>query len=483
MSAQIRLLIREVGCILSRQTDVRIVEGVGHREKYNYRSPMKFAGRVINDVVVLRALITVESRNGKKQSIGLGEMTMGTAWAWPSRKLPPEQVSRIVIALSERILARVTEIQAMGHAMDLGTELQALATETAQQLQVQMKLPEAIPELAIQLAASPIDAAIHDAYGRLHQRNTYSTLTSEWLDNDLSRWLGEEFAGITLDSKVLPQPKTTLALYHLVGALDPLSLGELNQKVNDGLPETLEEWIRTEGLSHLKIKLSGNELDWDVGRVVEVDRIATATAGTREWKFSLDFNEACPDENYVIDFLERVDRLSKSILPRLQYIEQPTGRELKARRDITMHRVGRLKPVVIDESLTDLESVRVAKQLGYGGIAIKACKGQTSSLLLAAAAQHYNMFIGVQDLTCVGASFLQSSSLAAHIPTVHFVEGNGRQYCPAGNVLWEKLYRPMFRIRGGVVPTELLNSDGLGYQWPAGVFPKEFDKLTRGAMA
>ncbi len=213
--------------------------------------------------------------------------------------------------------------------------------------------------------------------------------------------------------------------------------------------------------------------------MVEIDRIATASAPNKDWSFSLDFNECCPDEDYVIDFLERVERLSKSILARMQYIEQPTGRDLKARRDITMHRVGRLKPVVIDESLTDLESLKVARQLGYSGIALKACKGQTESLLMAAAAKHHNMFIGVQDLTCVGASFLHSASLAAHLPTVTFVEGNGRQYCPAGNAAWEPLYRPLFRIRGGVVPTELLGGVGLGFRWPTEILPKELAKLAK----
>ena len=469
--------------MVSRQTDVRIVDAVGHREKLAYRFPMKFAGRVVNDVTVQRALITVESRNGKKQSVGLGEMTMGTAWAWPSRKLSPDQVSRIVLALAEKVIPKALEIQSFGHPIELAAEFYSEAQHLAIQLAEQMKLPEAIPDLAVQLACSTVDAALHDAYGRLHQCSSYATFGPDWMDGDLSRWFGEEFAGVTLESKVLKEPKTTLSLYHLVGALDPLSSGELNQKIGDGLPETLDEWIRSEGLSHLKIKLTGSDLDWDVGRVVEVDRIATNTASTREWKFSLDFNESCPDENYVIDFLERVDRLSKSILQRLQYIEQPTGRDLKARRDITMHRVGRLKPVVIDESLTDFESLKIARQLGYGGIAIKACKGQSASLLLAAAAQHYGMFIGVQDLTCVGGAFLQSCSLAAHIPTVQFVEGNGRQYCPVGNLPWEKIYRPMFRIRGGVVPTELLDGDGLGYNWPAGVFPKEFDKLIKGVLA
>ncbi len=66
-------------------------------------------------------------------------------------------------------------------------------------------------------------------------------------------------------------------------------------------------------MTHLKIKLSGTDLDWDVGRTIEVDRIATASGQARPWSFSLDLNEACPNEDYVIDFIERIDRLSRML--------------------------------------------------------------------------------------------------------------------------------------------------------------------------
>ena len=69
-----------------------------------------------------------------------------------------------------------------------------------------------------------------------------------------------------------------------------------------------------------------------------------------------------------------------------------------------MHEASKLLPVVIDESLLDLESLLLARDMGYTGVALKACKGQTQSLLMAAAAQKYGMFLCVQDLTCPGAS-------------------------------------------------------------------------------
>ena len=102
---------------------------------------------------------------------------------------------------------------------------------------------------------------------------------------------------------------------------------------------------------------------------------------------------------------------------------------------------------MIDESLVDLESLLVARELGYSGVALKACKGQSGALLMGAAAQKYGMFLCVQDLTCPGASFLHSASLAARIPGVAAIEGNARQYCPAGNRGWAERFPTMFRVQ------------------------------------
>ena len=128
-----------------------------------------------------------------------------------------------------------------------------------------------------------------------------------------------------------------------------------------------------------------------------------------------------------------------------------------------MHEAAKIKPVVIDESLVDLESLQLSRELGYSGVALKACKGQTEALLMGAAAQKYGLFLCVQDLTCPGASFLHSASLSSRVPTVSAIEGNGRQYCPAGNKEWADDFPGMFQITQGTVETALLSGDGLGY--------------------
>ena len=157
-------------------------------------------------------------------------------------------------------------------------------------------------------------------------------------------------------------------------------------RLNDGLPETLPEWIRANGLTHIKIKLNGSDLAWDVERVVRVDRVAAAaqaTRGVKTWVYSLDFNERCPNVGYLLDFLAQIKEQTPAGFDRIQYIEQPTARDLKANRDNVMHEAAKLKPVVIDESLSDYESLLLAREMGYTGAALKACKGQTQALLWA----------------------------------------------------------------------------------------------------
>jgi L-alanine-DL-glutamate epimerase-like enolase superfamily enzyme len=257
-----------------------------------------------------------------------------------------------------------------------------------------------------------------------------------------------------------------MPLYHLVGALDPLTAAEVAAPVGDGLPETLAEWIPYNGLTHLKIKLAGDDLRWDVERTLAIERVAAeaqAARGCQSWHYSADFNEKCANVEYVLDYLAKVEEGSPAALRRLQYIEQPTHRDLRANPENRMHRAAKIKPVVIDESLVDLDSLMLSRELGYSGVALKACKGHTGALLMAAAAQKFGMFLCVQDLTCPGASFLHSASLAARIPGVAAIEGNGRQYCPSGNHGWAERFPSMFQITDGTLGTAALNGPGLGF--------------------
>jgi hypothetical protein len=95
-------------------------------------------------------------------------------------------------------------------------------------------------------------------------------------------------------------------------------------------------------------------------------------------------------------------------------------------------------------------------------VALKACKGQTNALLMGAAAQKFGMFTCVQDLTCPGASLLQSVGLAAHLPPITAVESNARQYVPAANAPWIARFPGVFRPENGMFRTSDMDGPGLG---------------------
>jgi hypothetical protein len=127
-----------------------------------------------------------------------------------------------------------------------------------------------------------------------------------------------------------------------------------------------------------------------------------------------------------------------------------------------MHKAAALKPVVIDESLTDIENLMLSREMGYTGAALKACKQQSQAMLMAAVGQKYKMFLCVQDLTCPGASLIHSASIAARVPTVAGIEANARQYFPAANKGWDERFPGIFKITDGTMNTGVLTKPGLG---------------------
>ncbi len=451
---------------MSKPTDIRLLEVTSETESFAYRTPMKFGGRVVTDVLLLNVRVKAETRDGRRGS-GFGSMTMGNVWAWPTDTVSTEKTLTVMVGLGQRLAHMANDYQGVGHPLEITHELAQWYQPTADVVAAEAKLAQPMPRLAQLVAASPLEAAIHDAQGKALGENSYNLLGAEFANRDLAAYLNEQFAGEYLDRYTSREPKARMPLYHLIGALDPLTDADIESRIDDGLPETLPEWIAADGLTHMKIKLAGDDLTWDVDRVLAIERVASeaqAMRGCKSWCYSADFNEKCANVDYVLDFLVKVREGSPTAFERLQYIEQPTARDLRANPENKMHRAAAIKPVVIDESLVDFESLLLSREQGYSGVALKACKGHSEALLMAAAAQKHRMFLCVQDLTCPGASFLHSATLSARIPTVAAIEGNARQYVPAANEGWRERFPSMFEVGGGILGTAALCGPGLGFQ-------------------
>ena len=444
-------------------TDARIDELRIAFEDYRYRAPYKFGGNSVDRVTLLNVHCRLSTKAGKSAE-GAASMSMGNVWSFPAPKIPYETTLAAMKTLAAKIANITRGFTEYAHPLDVNHALLPEYLKAAAETSREMQLAQPIPKLCTLVTGSPVDAAIHDAFGKLHGRNSFTVCGKDFVRFDLSHYLNQEFRGEYLDPYILRDPAPRVRMYHSVGASDPLTAVAVKKPIHDGLPETLEEWIPYNGVTAIKIKLNGADLAWDVDRVASIDRVTTAAQAKRgfaDWVYSLDFNERCPNVQYLLDFERKLKEQAPKAFTLVQYIEQPTARDLAADRQNTMFEAAKLRPVVIDESLTGLDALLLAREMGYTGVALKACKGQSETLLLAAAAQKYKMFRCVQDLTCPGAALVHSVGIAAHVPGTAAVEANAREYVPAANQGWEKRFPGIFVVKDGYMNTRGLDGPGL----------------------
>ena len=445
-------------------TDARIEDVSIGFEDFRYRTPYKFGGREVDRVTMLNVHCRLKLKTGRSAA-GYGAMPLGNVWSFPAPGVPYETTLGAMKDLAVRIVRVTRGFNEFAHPIDINTLLEPEYLKAAAETSRALALPQPIPKLCTLVTASPFDAAIHDAFGKLHGRSSFAVCGREFVKQDLAHYLNDDFRGEFLDQYIAQTPAKRIRMYHSVGASDPLTAADITSRVRDGLPETLEDWIPYSGVTAIKIKLNGNDLVWDLDRVARIDRVTTAAQakrGFRDWIYSLDFNERCPNVAYLLEFERRLNEKAALAFSRVQYIEQPTARDLETDRANTMFKAAKRKPVVIDESLTGLDRLLLARQMGYTGVALKACKGISQSLLMAAAAQKYAMFQCVQDLTCPGAAFVESVDIAAHVPGVSALEANAREYVPSANRGWESRYPGIFSVRDGYLDTSGLIGPGLG---------------------
>src|SRR5438874_4702787 len=177
-----------------RSTDITIADVSYDYEGYRYRSPIKFGGMVLDRVTILNVRLTAETRSGKVAA-GFGSMPLGNVWAFPSRKLSYDDTLGAMKELAAAFWETVEEFTDSGHPVELGHELERRFLAHLDPLSRELNLVERIPVLAGMVVGSAFDAAIHDAFGKVHGLNCYHTYGPEFLEHDLGRYLGPEFAG------------------------------------------------------------------------------------------------------------------------------------------------------------------------------------------------------------------------------------------------------------------------------------------------
>ena len=443
-------------------TDILVKELRISYQDFPYRRPYEFGRRSVPVCNLLNVHSTVETADGHVAD-GFGSMTMGVLWSFPSQTVSFDARFTAMKRLAERIAKITTNHAEAGHPIQINNLLQPEYLKAAAELTQEMHLNEPIPKLFTLVTASAFDAAVHDAFGKAHRLNSYLTYGPEFMSYDLGHYLAPQFKGEYPSHYLLRAPQPWIWCNNSVGESDPIDASEVKTWLHDGLPNTLSQWIDADGLTHFKVKL-GITLESDIARMLHIDRVVTETEtrrGIHEWHYSLDFNEQCPNADYMIEFLRKVKESSPAGYDRITYIEQPESRDLAATPEQLLFKVSKLKPVTMDEALTGYDELLRGRKIGYTGVALKACKGQSECMLLNAAAKKFGMLMTAQDLTCPGASLIQSAGIASHVPQIHELESNAREYAPAANQSWVKKFPGLFEIRDGKLHTGQLTGPGL----------------------
>jgi hypothetical protein len=317
-----------------------------------------------------------------------------------------------------------------------------------------------------------LDRAILDAAGRA-------------MGMSFSDMVGRNIAGIEIRDALTPdlaafglagflgalQGGPDIAVRHTVGLVDPIAAGDQRpgERVDDGLPETLEEVVRAYGTRYYKLKVGG-DVAADLDRLTRIAAVLDRDAG--DYLATLDGNEQYDSVEGIVEVWRRMSetpalaRLVKAIL----FIEQPIkrGKALAA----PVEPLARLKPLIIDESDGELGSFPTALGLGYSGVSSKTCKGLYKSILNAARVARLNAeagaaryFMSAEDLTTLaGVSVQQDLALVSLLGLTH-VERNGHHFvdgmsfAPEGEqAAFAKAHPDVYDRSGG--PARLRIDDG-----------------------
>ena len=449
---------------MSLPTDIRSVSATLYFLPVHTRMPLKFGGETVTYVTCARCCVTVVGRDGRTAQ-GWGETPLSVTWVWPST-LGYEERHEAMKSFCETLAAAWADFEKFGHPMEVGQDfIDDILPGLLEQHNSGREEP--MPWLGALVCNSLFDIALHDAYGNLHERDIYTTYNGDWMNRSLEQFL-EPAADVKVDFTgkypedffVASAPKQ-LPAWHLVGGVDPLDESELTgNEPDDEYPVLLEDWIQTDGLKCLKIKLRGNDAEWDYARVVKAGGIAVANGV--DW-LTADFNCTVTDPDYVNEIVDKLRDDHPRLHGMLLYVEQPFPYELERDR-IDTHCVSARKPLFLDESAHDWQHVRLGRELGWTGVALKTCKTQTGALLSACWAKAHGMTLMVQDLTNPMLAQVPHVRLAAQVGTIMGVETNAMQFYPAASVNEAVVHPGLYQRRGGMVDLSSISGSGFGYR-------------------
>jgi L-alanine-DL-glutamate epimerase-like enolase superfamily enzyme len=291
------------------------------------------------------------------------------------------------------------------------------------------------PPLSWSYGVALVEQALLDAFCRLRE----TTFVEAVHENAFGIALGEiydDLAGFE-PTDLLPGPSREPTVRHTIGLQTPLTPADVapSDRLDDGLPQAVSEYVEEQGLDHFKIKLAADARDAE--RLRSIHDLFRAR-GLQEYAFSLDANEGYDS---VASFRRQWEAMQaddlEAFLEHLLYVEQPLPRG-RAFSDDTRRSFAEwtdAPPVIIDESDHHLRSLETALDCGYAGTSHKNCKGVFKGIANRCLLEYRRRrddgrayVMSGEDLTVHGPITLQEDLAVMATLGMDNVERNGHHY-------------------------------------------------------
>ena len=319
------------------------------------------------------------------------------------------------------------------------------------------------------MACSAFDLALHDAFGVLHGLPTYETYDARFMNADLAAYLEPaEGSGVSFEGRypadylVFPRPRRAarLAPRRRQGPDRPLRADR--RRARRRLPGPAPRLDRGRRPDLPQGQAPGRR----PGLGLRPARQASAGSPPRkgsEW-LTADFNCTVTDPAYVVEILERLLATRHPRRTRGSFTSNSRSltnwKPTRSTSGASPHR----KPLFLDESAHDWRLIRLGRELGWTGVALKTCKTQTGALLALCWARAHGMALMVQDLTNPMLAQVPHVLLAAHAGTIMGVETNAMQFYPEASAPEAAVHPGLYRRRNGTVDLSTIRGPGFGYR-------------------
>lgn len=400
---------------------LRVVETSLHLLNCTTRIPFRFGMNTMTAAPLCMMRVLVETESGQRGE-GFSSDLLVPKWFEKNPDQSIEQDWLDLIESAKKAGQLATQSDAHESVFAKWRALYAKRVETADK--------EATDLLVRGHGVSLVERAMMDAACRLAGIGFFDAIKADLfsfrpgeIDPSLAAW--------SIADSISSAPTTSVHVRHTVGLVDAIVASDVQSRVNDGLPESLEEDIERYGLTRFKIKLSGDE-ERDIDRLGRIAALLSVRSPNAE--VTIDGNEQFASIEQLASVFEklRMAPSTRELLKRVQYVEQPLPRGVTfdAVANAAMGDFARFGPCIIDEADVDLDALPRAVDLGYRGISVKNCKGVFRALVNRGRCDvsGCRLFQSGEDLTNLPTVALQQDLATMSTLGLTNIERNGHHY-------------------------------------------------------